>query len=348
MPVDQQTMRDVAAQFRSERTRNSLAPKRPTNWLHMKRLPMEGRFNLLPLRETAPGEREWALPGLVAGAVNAISAPGRSMTEPGFNPEEEAQNFALTFTGGGLLGSRMAPAPRGSVGMNAFHGSPHKFDAFDMSKIGTGEGAQAYGHGLYFAESPGVAGQYQKQLAADVFSVGDGTVFDPDTLGHLNVRAVARRGDLDAAIATARELASGSSPVASMAANDLQVLKGLQARGGISPHKGSLYHVDIPDEAVARMLDWDAPISEQPAAVQESLRKAFGDYAIKYAVGNQMKWNDFRAMFGLTDEAKLSQTLREAGIPGIRYLDAGSRGPDGGTRNIVVFDDKLPKIIKRE
>jgi hypothetical protein len=39
----------------------------------------------------------------------------------------------------------------------AYHGGPHSFDKFDMSKIGTGEGAQAYGHGLYFAESEPVA-----------------------------------------------------------------------------------------------------------------------------------------------------------------------------------------------
>ena len=43
-------------------------------------------------------------------------------------------------------------------GIRAYHGSPHDFDRFDMSKIGTGEGAQAYGHGLYLAESPAVAG----------------------------------------------------------------------------------------------------------------------------------------------------------------------------------------------
>ena len=36
------------------------------------------------------------------------------------------------------------------VGATVWHGSPHKFDKFDSSKIGTGEGAQAYGHGLYF------------------------------------------------------------------------------------------------------------------------------------------------------------------------------------------------------
>jgi len=37
------------------------------------------------------------------------------------------------------------------AGITAWHGSPHKFDKFDSSKIGTGEGAQAYGHGLYLA-----------------------------------------------------------------------------------------------------------------------------------------------------------------------------------------------------
>ena len=33
----------------------------------------------------------------------------------------------------------------------AWHGSPHEFDEFRMSAVGTGEGAQAYGYGLYFA-----------------------------------------------------------------------------------------------------------------------------------------------------------------------------------------------------
>ena len=50
--------------------------------------------------------------------------------------------------------------------VTAWHGSPHKFDKFDMSKIGTGEGAQAYGHGLYMAETPEVAqGIYARNLA---------------------------------------------------------------------------------------------------------------------------------------------------------------------------------------
>ena len=44
--------------------------------------------------------------------------------------------------------------------LTTYHGSPHKFDTFDSSKIGTGEGAQAYGHGLYLAEAPDVARTY--------------------------------------------------------------------------------------------------------------------------------------------------------------------------------------------
>ena len=46
-------------------------------------------------------------------------------------------------------------------GITAYHGTPHDFDKFSMDSIGTGEGAQAYGHGLYFAESEDVALGYR-------------------------------------------------------------------------------------------------------------------------------------------------------------------------------------------
>ena len=51
--------------------------------------------------------------------------------------------------------------------IRASHGSPHAFTKFLMSKLGTGEGAQAYGHGMYFGEgfdSP-TAIEYQKRLS---------------------------------------------------------------------------------------------------------------------------------------------------------------------------------------
>lgn len=50
-------------------------------------------------------------------------------------------------------------------GLRRFHGTPQDFDHFDMSKIGTGEGAQAFGHGLYFAQSEKVAQHYRDALS---------------------------------------------------------------------------------------------------------------------------------------------------------------------------------------
>ena len=46
----------------------------------------------------------------------------------------------------------------------AWHGSPHTFDTFKLRHIGSGEGAQAHGWGLYFAKGREVAEKYQKRL----------------------------------------------------------------------------------------------------------------------------------------------------------------------------------------
>ena len=48
--------------------------------------------------------------------------------------------------------------------ITAWHGSPHTFDRFDVNRIGTGEGGQAFGHGLYFAESATVGEHYRRAL----------------------------------------------------------------------------------------------------------------------------------------------------------------------------------------
>jgi hypothetical protein len=42
-----------------------------------------------------------------------------------------------------------------------------------------------------------------------------------------------------------------------------------------------------------------------------------------------------------------AQALKNAGFPGIRYLDAGSRGAGDGTRNYVVFDENIIEIVKK-
>lgn len=49
----------------------------------------------------------------------------------------------------------------------------------------------------------------------------------------------------------------------------------------------------------------------------------------------------------ITDHPAAAQKLREAGIPGIRYLDQGSRTAGEGSRNYVVFDDALIDILRK-
>ena len=48
---------------------------------------------------------------------------------------------------------------------------------------------------------------------------------------------------------------------------------------------------------------------------------------------------------GVPSPSGASALLREQGVPGIRYFDGMSRGRGQGTRNYVVFDDQLPKIV---
>lgn len=81
-------------------------------------------------------------------AREAPGSEGRSLTE-----EYVDKEGTLRDASGDPLFSR------------AFHGSPHEFDKFSTEKIGTGEGAQSYGYGLYFTDRKEIAGHYRKQNA---------------------------------------------------------------------------------------------------------------------------------------------------------------------------------------
>ena len=170
---------------------------------------------------------------------------------------------------------------KGLLAMTLFHGTPHKFDRFALDKIGTGEGAQAYGHGLYFAENPGVARSYQSDLADTVkfdgidIDVNSLSMDDPVRQAVSSLRG--RSGDKDAAIRGLREWADsvedGSTHRA--AADWIEQNKDRIDAGG------HLYEVDIPDETVDKMLDWDAPLSEQPEIARKAVEKAIADSPIK-------------------------------------------------------------------
>ncbi len=124
--------------------------------------------------------------------------------------------------------------------------------------------------------------------------------------------------------------------------------------------KGSLYHVDLPDEKIAKMLDWDKPLGKQPAHVRKAIEQTKsmlpanamddlgGDLSILYGpdVSVSQFLNTWEALGGRTGIGE--EMLGKAGIPGIKYLDGGSRAGGKGTRNFVVFNPDDVKILERK
>jgi hypothetical protein len=281
---------------------------------------------------------------------------------------------AETARGQGVLGSdpalQQAARDRQVAAVSNFlapmatvwHGSPHKFGKFDASKIGTGEGAQAYGHGLYLAESRGVATGYADKLSGSLPI-------------ELTVNGQALPFEDAARLAFGEPVSKALT--ASGAANKQEAWFGLadalRAKGmTAAPQYGNLYKVDLPDEQIAKMLDWDKPLSQQPqeimSIVQQKLKEqkylgpndngprqlkaalkawkmehgGMSETAMESLVGGRGN------LLGATPE-EVAQNLNNIGIPGIRYLDGGSRGAGTGTRNYVVFpgNEGLLTILER-
>ena len=104
--------------------------------------------------------------------------------------------------------------------------------------------------------------------------------------------------------------------------------------------EGRMYEVRInanPDD----FLDWDKPLSEQPQGV----KWLAGDN--KANLANRGVFVDDATPGGHIVQAMRPEEYQGYNIPGIKYLDAGSRGAGDGSRNYVVFDEKLIEIVKK-
>jgi len=263
----------------------------------------------------------------------------------------------LTAAAGVLPGGRLITKGARELAqpIRAYHGSPHNFDRFDMSKIGTGEGAQAYGHGLYFAGNEAVAKSYKSAGPAAYSAVDDvnkrlsalAKEMDANSNGYRNWRdpvlGEKLAAEYDALMAKRRDL-------------------------------GHMYEVNIHADP-AKFLDWDKPLSAQSAPVQKALEqfgiraqpeqmRAYDDALLEALttnknvtlpkqprdpLGNDIYHGGPRTggLGGYSNPVAASNTLRDAGIPGIKYLDGGSRAAGDGSRNYVAFDDKIIEILRK-
>lgn len=278
----------------------------------------------------------------------------------------------------------------------AWHGTPHDFDTFDISRVGTGEGAQAYGWGLYFAGKKGVAEFYRDKLSDQrgvpsykgktIISRHSGRpmLINDDWKQELKeVLEFAVDNNLTLSKAAAeisrqveelgfwRRLFTGASGIEKFA-------KWLESSGAQigNATPGRLFKVEL-QPAESDYLYWDKPFSQQSKKVQAALKgmpelkKLLGASVKKTAEGWQIMYQGepvgvpygreidaqkrieagfhvdgsrirghlgsevyFELMDGWDTEnsrpysktrQEASLALKAAGIPGIKYLDAGSR-----------------------
>ena len=189
-------------------------------------------------------------------------------------------------------------------GIIAFHGSGADFDEFRLEMIGTGEGAQAYGYGLYFTDSEDIAKFYRNTVSTGTARIPYGGAEDaaqavPDNVPFVDVDGYRSYSMEDAEKVLESVLTKqygGEPPEPSIVDFNIEILKRsgvlnaempdgtkaslLMNQAGdqftLTPVKertGKIYKVALspkPDE----LLDHDAPFSQQSKDVQEKLIKA--------------------------------------------------------------------------
>lgn len=177
---------------------------------------------------------------------------------------------------------------------SAYHGSPHKFDEFSLDAIGTGEGNQAHGWGLYFAANKEISHGYMERLSEGEWRykgkrLAGGEIFfykriKEDKQGTINL-IQNRIDETQAKLKNKqKELKETKSPIFSdfykdeikslkteieYQKNNLKKIKSIDVSKIEFKTEGQLFEVDIPD--LDEMLDEDKPLNEQPEKVRKAI-----------------------------------------------------------------------------
>lgn len=326
-----------------------------------------------------PSAEQWALEaGLVAvgGSVHAATNLGMNiLTQKGLAPSEASETLNnMSAQERENFVTKNVPNPTSefpALGLDqiqpdyekketAYHGSPNIFDAFHTDHIGSGEGAQAFGYGLYFAGDKDVADTYRKGLsnkqfiekAKDAYGEGD----DPDeALAELKDQGL--RPDQHELLDALQEeswLGFDYPHQAIKAAiknkGEFEVSPRTQAA---VDNLGSLYKVEVPSSD--KLLDWDKSLISQPQYVKDALSKlgistegalTTGKDIVNSVNQSGGTMRDLVRAQGLDPNSKsVSDALSSVGIKGIRFLDGNSRGKGAGESNYVIFNHDDVSIL---
>ena len=328
-------------------------------------------------------------PAVAREEMEAIEAGGRLIDE-----RETATALVKTYEmpGGSKRTVMVDKANPGQVvDLNrymiaAFHGTPHvfkpkpeaRFGAFEKSKIGTGEGAQKFGHGFYFAESEDVSKFYYRKeiynhFARDLEDAGvvldpfymDDPYFNFDTINQLIEKGITEEGVKiePRKIKFLKELRDEDwlgfdEPTASILAafddvfnktNNYDLPDSLKKAAA---DLGRIYKVEIKAKNEEFLL-WDKPIESMPSKVQQIIKGAADgirdfDKSFPKDVSLLTGENFYKLLSRssvIKNQQAASDFLSEMGIPGIRYLEGGKARKTGeGAHNYVVFNEKDVKV----
>lgn len=182
---------------------------------------------------------------------------------------------------GGVL-SLLGPAVLGKI---VYHGSPFRFrpepgapyGKFDPTKVGSGEGAAAFGYGMpYLSDAPVVARNYTKNPTGPWYH-GE-QMLEPGT------------PPADAAELLWGQQGNKAAVIDDLRAEQWEGARAIeQALRDLDPAQlqlgGPVYRVDLPDDQIALMLDWDARMKDQPANVQRIANEYFGPHLRTRPIG---------------------------------------------------------------
>lgn len=249
---------------------------------------------------------------------------------------------------------------------SAYHGTPYSFEEFDLGAIGTGEGAQAHGWGLYSAQDEEVARKYKAKLSGEddrrintffgefemtnegwYNTTEGGAVEDEafatalDAIDNAGGNIEEAKADLQRKISD--EEAYGESKDEEAIANYQNALELLDDDlSDAEVNAGFVYEVDVPENDV--LLDEDKSIDEQPPKVREIIERELERIGGSASNGGQFYDEivfEFERQGAENPQRAASEHLNELGIKGITY-DGRQDG-----RCFVVFDDKAISIINR-
>lgn len=247
---------------------------------------------------------------------------------------------------------------------SAWHGSPHDFDTFDLGAIGTGEGNQAHGWGLYFAKNREVAQAYKDVLGIDSVEIISGdtkyrlnddiewydnktkSIIDAENPLSMALTTLSEEGESTKAIKNLTDFIKSkkdnkSDYVVAQVKRAEQAIQILKDNHFDTHQWNTMFEVDIPENEY--LLNEQENIEKQSPIVKKAVSKISNELNSSVLNNSNLSGKEFYKLLSkeLGGDRLASKYLNEHGIKGITY-----EGVEDG-RCYVVFDDKAIKVIKK-